>query len=334
MTGPALAWLAASLLVLRPVPYAATRLRAAGMSSRRTLPTVAVVMPRWAEQGRQRRWLAAAVLGGLVGGIAVGANLGDATAAFVPGLAAAICAGVAAYQGDAGAARRRDERALLALGRSTGTLAAELRAGQQPGAALHAAGEAAAEPGVAALFAAAARTAADGGDVAGALRDARGDGFTNSLARAARRGRPARARQPVPRIRRQGPGPASGRIPDCRTRRSLRPAIHVIAAGWDVSGRTGAPLAAVLDRVDHDLRSRLRQRRQIAAQLAGPRATALLLAALPVLGILLGTAMGADPVRILLGTSFGQVLLLTGAVLQAAGVLWTARIVRDGGEPP
>jgi tight adherence protein B len=292
VTAPALACLAASLLVLRPVPYAETRLRAAGMSSRRTWPAVAVVLPRWGEQGR-RRWLAAAVLGGLVGGIAVGAILGDATAAFVPGLAAAICAGVAAYQADAGAVRRRDERALLALGRSTGTLAAELRAGQQPGAALHAAGEAAAEPGVAALFAAAARTAADGGDVAGALRGAGGDGLTSS-----------------------------------------RPAIHVIAAGWDVSARTGAPLAAVLDRVDHDLRSRLRQRRQVAAQLAGPRATALLLAALPVLGILLGTAMGANPVRILLGTSFGQVLLLTGAVLQAAGVLWTARIVGDGGEPP
>ena len=46
------------------------------------------------------------------------------------------------------------------------------------------------------------------------------------------------------------------------------------------SERSGAPAAAVLDRVEQDLRTKARQRREVTAQLAGARSTAALLAAL------------------------------------------------------
>ena len=94
-----------------------------------------------------------------------------------------------------------------------------------------------------------------------------------------------------------------------------------------MSERSGAPAAAVLDRVEHDLRAREAQHREIAAQLAGARSTAGLLAVLPVLGIGLGAAMGARPLAILLGEPRGQLALVVGVVLEASGVLWTARIV-------
>ena len=100
-----------------------------------------------------------------------------------------------------------------------------------------------------------------------------------------------------------------------------------VAAVWTVSQRSGAPAAAVLDRVEQDLRARERQRREVAAQLAGARSTAGLLAMLPLLGICLGAAMGARPLHVLLGTGRGQVALLVGAGLDALGLLWTARIV-------
>lgn len=100
-----------------------------------------------------------------------------------------------------------------------------------------------------------------------------------------------------------------------------------VAAVWMVSETSGAPAAAVLDRVERDLRARQDQRREVTAQLAGARSTAVLLAGLPVLGIGLGAGMGAQPLRVLLGTVPGQFALLAGVGLEAVGVLWTARVV-------
>jgi tight adherence protein B len=102
---------------------------------------------------------------------------------------------------------------------------------------------------------------------------------------------------------------------------------RAVRAVWAVSQRSGAPAATVLDRVEQDLRAQEAQRREIAAQLAGARSTAGLLAVLPVLGIGLGAAMGVRPLAILLGEPRGQLALVVGVVLEASGVLWTARIV-------
>jgi tight adherence protein B len=102
---------------------------------------------------------------------------------------------------------------------------------------------------------------------------------------------------------------------------------RAVRAVWAVSERSGAPAAAVLDRVEQDLRAREAQHREIAAQLAGARSTAGLLAVLPVLGIGLGAAMGARPLTLLLGEPRGQLALVVGVALEALGVLWTARIV-------
>lgn len=100
-----------------------------------------------------------------------------------------------------------------------------------------------------------------------------------------------------------------------------------VAAVWEVSGRSGAPAAAVLDRIEQDLRARADQQREVGAQLAGARSTATLLAVLPLLGIALGVAMGAHPLDVLLGSPMGQVALVVGTGLEALGVFWTSRIV-------
>jgi tight adherence protein B len=107
------------------------------------------------------------------------------------------------------------------------------------------------------------------------------------------------------------------------------PAIRhrAVDAVWAVSERSGAPAAAVLDRVEQDLRARQQQRREVAAALAGARSTGTLLAALPVLGIGLGAGMGAHPITVLLGQPRGQVALVLGVALEALGVLWTSRII-------
>ncbi|WP_404830817.1 type II secretion system F family protein [Streptomyces albidocamelliae] len=101
-----------------------------------------------------------------------------------------------------------------------------------------------------------------------------------------------------------------------------------LAACWRVAVDQGAGLAAGLDRLDAALRAERDQRADLRAQLSGARATAVLLAALPVLGLLLGAAMGADPLHVLLHTGAGLGCLVTGAVLEAAGTWWATRIVR------
>jgi len=101
-----------------------------------------------------------------------------------------------------------------------------------------------------------------------------------------------------------------------------------LAACWRVAVDQGAGLAAGLDRLEAALRAERDQRADLRAQLAGPRATVVMLAGLPVLGLLLGAALGADPLHVLLHTGAGLGCLLVGGVLEGAGAWWALRIVR------
>jgi tight adherence protein B len=92
---------------------------------------------------------------------------------------------------------------------------------------------------------------------------------------------------------------------------------------WRVAATTGAPLADVWSRVARDLTQQIEQRRAVASALAGARSSAALLAGLPVVGVLLGTAMQAQPLHVLAATSAGHVMLLLGVCLDAAGLGWT-----------
>ncbi|WSZ86993.1 type II secretion system F family protein [Streptomyces sp. NBC_00859] len=183
------------------------------------------------------------------------------------------------------AAAKRDRLArtdaVIAL---CGAVAAELRAGRQPGEALLAAGRGSGALGAAeAAVLAAARF---GGDVPEALRYA--------------------AREP-------GAGGLGG-----------------VAACWRVSVDGGAGLAAGLEGLEGALRAERDQRAGLRAELAGARSTVLVLALLPAGGLLLGAALGADPLRTLLHTPAGLCCLLAGGVLESAGFFWAGRIVRAG----
>ncbi|WP_408056901.1 type II secretion system F family protein [Streptomyces huasconensis] len=101
-----------------------------------------------------------------------------------------------------------------------------------------------------------------------------------------------------------------------------------LAACWRVAVDRGAGLAAGLERLEGVLRVERDQRADLRAQLAGARSTAVMLAGLPVLGLLMGSALGADPLRVLLHTGAGLGCLVTGGVLEGAGVWWALRIVR------
>jgi tight adherence protein B len=211
-----------------------------------------------------------------------------------PALAGALTGAVGGWLVGTVVAARRDDRLLGSLVAAIGALSAELRAGRAEAAAL---GSAAAvtEPELGAVLQGAGDAAAEGADVAGTLQYR-----TDAAA-----------------------------LPP-----AVRSALLRVAAAWAVSRDCGTPIASVLDQVYEDLRAHRRRTQLIAAQLAGPRATAVLLSLLPALGIVLGTAIGAHPVGVLLGTAPGQLALLVGVCLDVAGVLWTVRIVRAAGRGP
>lgn len=109
-------------------------------------------------------------------------------------------------------------------------------------------------------------------------------------------------------------------------------ALGWLAACWRVAEEQGAGLAAAAERLAEHGRAEEGLRQEVSTQLAGPRATAALLAALPGVGVLLGTGLGAAPVDVLLRTPWGVGCLLLGSVLAIAGVAWTGRIARKAEE--
>lgn len=116
------------------------------------------------------------------------------------------------------------------------------------------------------------------------------------------------------RAARAGPGGAAG--------------VERLAAAWALAERHGIPLAGLLGGVAADIRWRVRFGNGVRAQLAGPRATAAVLTVLPALGVGFGQLVGADPIGVLRSGLLGQVLLVVGVALGAAGEAWSGRILR------
>ncbi|AXE87630.1 type II secretion system F family protein [Streptomyces sp. Go-475] len=122
-----------------------------------------------------------------------------------------------------------------------------------------------------------------------------------------------------------------GDVPDALATAARQPGaegLRGLAACWRVAVDQGAGLAAGLDRLAAALRAERDQRCDLRAQLAGARATAVMLAGLPALGLLIGGALGADPLHALLHTPAGLGCLVAGGVLEGLGVWWVLRIVR------
>ncbi|MFF3092684.1 type II secretion system F family protein [Streptomyces cyaneofuscatus] len=200
------------------------------------------------------------------------------------------------------ARRRRCERAADSVAALCAAVVGELRAGHEPGQALSAGlRECAAdgEPWV------------GGGPGGGAWL---GDAEAAVLAA-------ARFGGDVPgALRQAAAGPGLG-------------GLSGMAACWQVAVDGGAGLVAGLDRLETALRADRRRREELRAQLAGAWSTVVVLALLPVAGLGLGAALGADPLWVLLHTPGGLFCLAVGGFLEAAGLFWACRIVR-GGEAP
>ncbi|AZA10171.1 type II secretion system F family protein [Corynebacterium pseudopelargi] len=106
------------------------------------------------------------------------------------------------------------------------------------------------------------------------------------------------------------------------------PALAPIARYWMIAEEHGVALAPLLEQSHRQLRARLERTRSTNAALQGPKATAIILSLLPLVGMLLGSAMGVNVPSVLLGNALGNLLLLIGVSLLSAGAWWSNKIIQ------
>ncbi|MFI5607111.1 type II secretion system F family protein [Amycolatopsis sp. NPDC051903] len=107
-----------------------------------------------------------------------------------------------------------------------------------------------------------------------------------------------------------------------------------LAAAWGLARRHGLPIADTLDATRRDTDAATAFARRLHAKMAGPRMSATVLTALPVVCLAMGQAIGADPLTVLTRTLLGQLFLVTGAVLIWAGTAWSRALTAPRREAP
>ncbi|WP_045273626.1 type II secretion system F family protein [Microbacterium azadirachtae] len=103
---------------------------------------------------------------------------------------------------------------------------------------------------------------------------------------------------------------------------------RMVGAAWGIASTVGAPLGEVLRAIAAALEGAGEIRAEISVALAEPAGTARLMLWLPLVGLLLGTALGFDTVTMLLTQPAGWICLATGLGLLLVARAWTRSLVR------
>jgi tight adherence protein B len=83
----------------------------------------------------------------------------------------------------------------------------------------------------------------------------------------------------------------------------------------------------LLDRMAGSIQAEVELDREVAIEAGPARATARLMAVLPIFGLGLGLLLGVNPVAVLVGSGLGVACLVGGLALACCGVWWIERIV-------
>ena len=123
-----------------------------------------------------------------------------------------------------------------------------------------------------------------------------------------------------------------GDVPGALHEAALAPGasgLRLLAAAWTVAQRTGGGLAAATRRVAEAVRRDQATRQVVNGELASARATARLMAGLPVLALLMGSGAGGDPWGFLLSTPAGLACFGAGLTAALCGLWWIEEIARE-----
>lgn len=108
-------------------------------------------------------------------------------------------------------------------------------------------------------------------------------------------------------------------------------ALHAAEAATRLAQELGTELAPVLEACAEGIEESARAAAERDTAFAAPRATARLLLALPLAGVVLGAVMGARPWALFTSSLWGGLLAVTAAVLLLVGRWWIARLLERAG---
>jgi tight adherence protein B len=106
----------------------------------------------------------------------------------------------------------------------------------------------------------------------------------------------------------------------------LQPHWERVAVCWQLAADHGLAMSALMQAAQRDIAERQRFSGQVRSAMAGARATAAILASLPLFSVVMGQLIGARPMAFLLGGRLGGCLLVVGLTLVCGGLLWSDRI--------
>ena len=104
-------------------------------------------------------------------------------------------------------------------------------------------------------------------------------------------------------------------------------AVSALAAMWLVASAAGAPLAPALRTAASALREAAASARAARIALAGPRATARLVVAMPAVAVVFGALLGYDTIGVLLGSPIGWACVVVGTALMLGARAWSTHLV-------
>ncbi|AXG12334.1 type II secretion system F family protein [Intrasporangium calvum] len=105
--------------------------------------------------------------------------------------------------------------------------------------------------------------------------------------------------------------------------------LRFVAAAWQLSEVTGAPLADAVRRAVASVHQARERARRVHVAVAGPRATVVVLTVLPLTGPLFGLACGVPPTELYLASPLSSAAAALGLVLIWVGRRWCRRLVES-----
>lgn len=104
--------------------------------------------------------------------------------------------------------------------------------------------------------------------------------------------------------------------------------LELLAVGAKISEETGMSLVQMLKGVQANIERKSALTQILNQEIASTKATVVLLAALPIVGILLAMLLGADAAQWLISTKIGHVCAAVGIVCEFSGLMWIHWLIK------
>lgn len=98
---------------------------------------------------------------------------------------------------------------------------------------------------------------------------------------------------------------------------------------WQTCETNGASLSPVLTKFNEQLQVEKELRQELESSLSGAKLSAIVLAFLPIIGVLLANFLGANSFNWIINSNVGKICLILGIFLEILGIFWVKKIINN-----